>query len=148
MNIKRIFKPLLTIFFGSFILSSCLVGMEDFDEIDAVYREEALNLTFQNNCGETIYMGYGVFNDTTQTLTTKMMLSGDVLIIPNGGTSKVIHIATKAKSLRYHILIVKSSTYNKYTNEELADKGIYDKKYELSFEQLESLNLEIKYDGH
>ena len=148
MDIKSIFKPLLPILLGSFTLSSCLVGMEDFGEVDDVYREEALNLTFHNNCGETIYMGYGVFNDTTRTLTTRMMLSGDVLIIPNGGTSKVIHIATKVKSLRYHILIVKSSTYNKYTNEELAVSDIYDKKYELSFEQLDSLNFEIKYDGH
>lgn len=148
MNIKRIFKLLLPILFGSFILSSCLVDMEDFDERDYIYREEAVNLTFRNNSGETVYMGYGVFNDTTRTLTTKMMLSGDVLIIPNGGTSKMIHVATKVKSLRYHILIVKSSIYNKYTNEELADSDIYDKKYELSFEQLDSLNFEIKYDGH
>lgn len=46
------------------------------------------------------------------------------------------------------ILIYKKTTIDSHTWKEIQDQGIYDKRYELTLEQLKSMNYELTYDGN
>lgn len=47
----------------------------------------------------------------------------------------------------YQFLIFKQSTLDKYTKEELIEKNIFDKRYVLTYEELEKMNFKIVYTG-
>ena len=67
MRYKLIF---LAIAFVS-ILSSCkfFFGYRDDDELEFDY--DYPNICFINKCGESVYIGYGAFADSSSELTTK-----------------------------------------------------------------------------
>ncbi len=47
----------------------------------------------------------------------------------------------------YQLLIIKESTLNKFSKEELISNNIYDKLYVLSDEELKAMNYKITYTG-
>lgn len=44
-------------------------------------------------------------------------------------------------------IVFNDDTMNKFSDQELADKNIYDKFYSYSYEQLKAMNFKIVYDG-
>ena len=48
-------------------------------------------------------------------------------------------------ALVYQIVVIRRSTYKKYTKEELAEKCIYDKKYKFVIKQLARMNYTVIY---
>lgn len=46
------------------------------------------------------------------------------------------------------ILIYKQSTIEAHTWQENKDKNLYDKRYELTLDQLSALNFKVVYDGN
>lgn len=48
---------------------------------------------------------------------------------------------------RYCLFVLKKSTKEKYSIEQIAEQNIYDKKYELTYNELRALNFQINYTG-
>jgi hypothetical protein len=50
-------------------------------------------------------------------------------------------------NLKYRLFIYKKSTLEANTWQEIKDQGLYDKRYDLTLDQLKALNYEIVYTG-
>ena len=53
----------------------------------------------------------------------------------------------KKEKAIYHFLIFKESTINKYSHRELVEQDIYDKRYDLTYDELVAMNFTITYTG-
>lgn len=56
-------------------------------------------------------------------------------------------LAMSAYTACYQFLIFKQSTLDKYSKEESIEKNIFDKRYVLTYEELEKMNFKIVYTG-
>ena len=130
MRYKLIF---LAIAFVS-ILSSCkfFFGYRDDDELEFDY--DYPNICFINKCGESVYIGY-----------TKTILSKGLRRVKNNDQYKGYEVYKRNDDLVYQIVVIRRSTYKKYTKEELAEKCIYDKKYKFVIKQLARMNYTVIY---
>lgn len=48
---------------------------------------------------------------------------------------------------KYQIIIFKQSTMDKYTEDELVEKNIFDKRYMFTYDELKKMNFKITYTG-
>ena len=48
---------------------------------------------------------------------------------------------------RLHVLIFKKTTLDSHSNQELIDKNLYDKKYDLTPDDVRNIDCHIIYDG-
>lgn len=46
-----------------------------------------------------------------------------------------------------HVLVYKQSTLDRYTTDELIEQNIYDKRYDLTYDELKAMNFTITYTG-
>lgn len=82
-----------------------------------------------------------VFNERTdllQEIRPKCNSLNKGLLIVYDGTEK---------SVSHQIIIFKQSTLDKYTKEELIENDIFDKRYVLTYEELEAMGFKIVYTG-
>lgn len=101
-------------------------------------------VVFVNNSSDVVYMGYGVFYNNETLLTTDMVLRHGLQAIPPKG--KYALLASIERDVRrYQFLIIKSSTFESLSKEELSNKNIYDALLEYSFDQLKAMNFIIEY---
>ena len=125
-------------------MNSCLVDTLEWDDSD-MHGDQYKNITFHNRCNESVYLGYATFGSSESEFTTKMMMSEGMVLIPKDGTYRNMCAAIDNKELVYQIMIIKSSTYDKYGKDDIVNKNIFDKKYTLSYDQLESKGFVIEY---
>lgn len=125
-------------------MNSCLVDTLRWDDSD-MHSNRYKNITFHNGCKESVYLGFAAFKSSTSNLTTKMMMSEGMVLIPKGGIYKDMCAVLDNKELVYQIMIIKSSTYDKYSKDDIVNQNIFDKKYTLSYEQLEAKGFSIEY---
>lgn len=101
-------------------------------------------VTFVNNSSDVVYMGYGVFSDHTTLLTTDMALRHGLQAIPPKGKYALL-ASVERDLLNYQFLIIKSSTFESFSKEELSSNNIYDILLEYSFDQLKAMNFIVEY---
>ena len=147
INDKRSMRGKLIISALAFvsILSSChfLFGYWGDDKLEFDY--DYPNICFINKCGESVYIGYGAFSDSSSELTTKTILSKGLRRVKNNDQYKGYEVYKRNDDLVYQIVVIRRSTYKKYTKEELAEKCIYDKKYKFVIKQLARMNYTVIY---
>jgi hypothetical protein len=103
-------------------------------------------ISIVNNFSEKIY----VFTRNSPSEVTSSM-SNEIPILNLAQNQKhidnVFYSAFDSNS-KLWILIYKQSTLENNTWQEIKDQGLYDKRYDLTLEQLKALNYEIVYDGN
>lgn len=99
----------------------------------------------KNNFSEDIYVNYEILN---------------IELLPNrypeAPTLKIIQSSSYREAYKNNffdvgkklwILIFKKSTLETHSWQEIKDQGLYDKRYDLTLEQLRAMNYEIVYTG-
>lgn len=80
-----------------------------------------------------------------QNLLLKLYSPKDFGVLKNNDQYKGYEVYKRNDDLVYQIVVIRRSTYKKYTKEELAEKCIYDKKYKLVIKQLARMNYTVIY---
>ena len=128
-----------------FILFSAMT-CEDIDEVGEVF-----SVTIDNSCNEDIYIIEFDWPDNEHILSPvhafELMPNFLVKVGTDEKYEAVIEMSTAYPSTNYQFLIFKQSTLDKYTKEELIEKNIFDKRYSLTYEELEKMNFKIVYTG-
>lgn len=106
-------------------------------------------IMFENKSDEPIFVGWS----TDFHITVDMVLNGasngvavyrDV-VRPNEVSG--LYMDTINNKKRLHVLIFKKTTLDSHSNQELIDKNLYDKKYDLTPDDVRNIDCHIIYDG-
>jgi len=104
-----------------------------------------------NNCEEAIYIESSDFTNKGEILTYGFLRNtGWSLKLVNPGESYESALITPSTSCPYRelqILIIKESTMKNCPEQALIENDIYDKRYVLTYGELEQLSFKIEYDG-
>ena len=125
---------------------SCMIGNPGED----VYYQDVKVI---NKSGETIYALEFMFKDSTL-LTPQYVFEvfgGKLLIETENDSSFIGKIPIPDNELqandKYQVIIFKQSTLDKYSKEEIIKQNIFDKRYELSYNELKKVNFKMTYSG-
>ena len=126
---------------------SCMIGNPG----EHVYYQDVKVI---NKSGETIYALEFMFKDSTL-LTPQYVFEvfgGKLLIETENDSSFIGKIPIPDNELqandKYQVIIFKQSTLDKYSKEEIIKQNIFDKRYELSYNELKKMNFKITYSGN
>lgn len=113
---------------------------------------DALYFSVENKCGDTIYVAdylceshyyayvRGAFmND----FTSYRLLPGETRTFPTWDKS----VFTDGEGRTEQIFVIKQSTLNKYPQEVIFQKDTCDKRFVLTYDDLEAMNFKVVYDG-
>ena len=126
------------------ILTTAMTCGDDFDE--------SCDIIIANKSGDNIYIQSFVFDDTT-TLTPMHVFErfepGYPYKIENNGVfhDHPVIDALRQSGMKYQLIIFKQSTMDKHSKEELVEKNIFDKRYILTWKDLQSMRFNITYTG-
>ena len=114
--------------------------------------EESLYVMVKNDSDEGIamytYISYVKDSDfITPGFALTELAKFQERIAPGKGLETRMPLVTSVYTACYQFLIFKQSTLDKYTKEELIEKNIFDKRYTLTYEELEKMNFKIVYTG-
>lgn len=119
------------------------------DDSTVYYRDVIL----LNSIDETIYVEDFMFSDQAELLSPYHVFNlidlRALKEIPKGSTfiGKFPMLEKADNKMKYQIIIFKQSTLDKYTKEELVENDIFDKRYVLTYEELEAMGFKIVYTG-
>lgn len=114
--------------------------------------DESCDIIITNKSGDNIYIQSFVFDDTT-TLTPMHVFErfepGYPYKIENNGVfyDHPVIDALRQSGMKYQLIIFKQSTIDKHSKEELVEKNIFDKRYILTWKDLQSMRFNITYTG-
>lgn len=107
-----------------------------------------------NNTDEVIWVAQFGFGDENRVLTPYdilILMERQYLkkVLPHESFQGEIAIRDDHFPLdvKTQFLLFKDSTMEKYTDEELAEKNIFDKRYSYTYDQLKAMNFKIVYTG-
>lgn len=113
--------------------------------------EESLYIMVKNDSDEDIIMyTYSSFVKDSDLITPRFAFTElrNVKRIAHGkGLETRMPLVTSVYTTCYQFLIFKQSTLDKYSNEELIERNIFDKRYVLTYEEQEKMNFKIVYTG-
>ncbi|WP_428231881.1 hypothetical protein [Flavobacterium sp.] len=123
------------------VLSLCLQGCpgEPDEATDGSF-------TIKNTSNEIMYVYY--VTSTSEILPNYFAVQPSLIINIAGSWNETFGDSYFEKNKKLWVLIFKKSTVENHTWQEIKDQGIYDKRYELTFDKLKSMNYEIIYDGN
>ncbi|WP_264538118.1 hypothetical protein [Flavobacterium sp. N1736] len=134
----KYFKLFLFVVLG-FIFQGC--PGETGDESPDTY------LTIKNTSDQLIY--YPFSHNNVEVLPAFFSNFPSYRQINSNDKAKIdIYLDSFKGDIKLWILIYKKSTIDSHTWEEIKEKGLYDKRYELTLDELKSMNYEITYDGN
>ena len=128
---------IISIVFIAFLLQACPGEQE---------KDPDNNLVLYNNSNEEIIIYYIMSSNTTNLI--------DFFPSPNGivkkGDKKTISIDYNSfdNNRKFWVTVVKKSTLDAHTWQEIKDQGLYDKRYSFTLEELKAINFQIIYDGN
>jgi hypothetical protein len=99
----------------------------------------------QNNFNEDIYVYYEILD--TELLPIRYPVVPSIKIIQTGKYREAYKNVFFDGGKKLWILVFKKSTLENNTWQAIKDQGLYDKRYDLTLEQLKALNYEIVYTG-
>lgn len=99
----------------------------------------------QNNFNEDIYVYYEILD--TELLPIRYPVVPSIKIIQTGKYREAYKNVFFDGGKKLWILVFKKSTLENNTWQVIKDQGLYDKRYDLTLEQLKALNYEIVYTG-
>ena len=133
----------LTIIFV--VCSSCITACaEDFGNV------ESTTISITNQSGESINFASHTFEEEENKLTSEFIYSyyGHFYgSIADGETETDLIIADYEGYRSFQLIIIKQSTLDKYTKEEIIENNIYDKLYILTDPELKAMDFKIVYTG-
>lgn len=145
---KQIFKA-MSFFVVCLICNACSWLAED-PGVNVNWQ----NIQIMNKSGEKIYALEFMFKDSTL-LTPQYVFEvfgGKLLIETENDSSFIGKIPIPDNELqandKYQVIIFKQSTLDKYSKEEIIKQNIFDKRYELSYNELKKMNFKITYSGN
>ena len=143
----QIFKA-MSFFVVCLICNACSWLAED-PGVDVYYQD----VKIINKSGETIYAADVMFGDTTLLTPKHVFKMFDPRILREAyndscfiGKIAIPETEDEANSL-YQVIIFKQSTIDKYSKEEIIKQNIFDKRYELSYNELKKVNFKMIYSG-
>jgi hypothetical protein len=99
----------------------------------------------QNNFNEDIYVYYEILD--SELLPNRYPVAPSVKITQSAKYKEAYKNNFFDGGKKLWILIYKKSTLDTKTWQEIKDQGLYDKRYDLTLDQLKALNYEIVYTG-
>lgn len=111
------------------------------------------NVQIMNKSGEKIYALDFMFYDSTLLTPQHVfeLFDGKLLIETENDSSFIGKIPIPDNDLeandKYQVIIFKQSTLDKYSKEEIIKQNIFDKRYELSYNELKKVNFKMTYSG-
>lgn len=131
-----------------FMLSTLFMAMTC-DDSTTYYTD----VTFVNKSEDTLFVACGCTNDyddvSPEVILVTQRRESLHRLLPNEELVEKMPILTEkdSEALMNIFLIFKNSTMKKYSDEELAEKNIYDKKLFFTYKELENKKFLVEYDG-
>lgn len=127
-----------------FMLSTLFMAMTC-DDSTTYYTD----VTFVNKSEDTLFVAYGYDDVSPEVILVTQRRESLHRLLPNEELVAKVPILTETdnEALIRVFLIFKNSTMKKYSDEELAEKNIYDKKLFFTYKELENKKFLVEYDG-